>query len=269
MYGIVLSRRDFREVDQIISVFTAEKGMQEYIARGVKKITGKNTSHLEPCSLVSFGVAEGKQDFSYLTNVQSVEQFFSIRSSLSKLHIVGYCIDSLMYALKNGGEDSDIYHFILSFFRFLDRTKEVRLLLLDGFLIKFFSYLGYKPILDACVVCKKTYKDIGSEFLLSDKSYLSISISKNSIHSLGWYFAGGGIICSACLCMKQDVGERVLICGLKEVHSLEFLLRSKWDEILAFVLDKQEYTNVHKLIYEFVLYHSEKKWDDWRVLSNF
>jgi len=41
MYGIVLSRRDFREADQVISILTAEEGKREYIARGVKKLLAK------------------------------------------------------------------------------------------------------------------------------------------------------------------------------------------------------------------------------------
>ena len=42
MLAIVLSRRDFREFDQIVSLYTKEKGKLEVLARGVKKITSKH-----------------------------------------------------------------------------------------------------------------------------------------------------------------------------------------------------------------------------------
>ncbi len=250
MYGIVIARRDFRESDQIISILTAEEGKREYVARGVKKIVSKNTAHLEPCSLISFGIARGKKEFSYLTNVQPVEGFFQLRTSLRKLHIIGYSLDALLRMVKDGEEDTELYYLFLSFVKFLNFTDRERLLLLDGFLLKLFSHLGYAPAIEACVVCEKSYKEIGSEFL------------KQNLEP-GWYFAGGGIICMACKKDKQRIGERVLVCGLKEISTVEFLLRSDWKDILEYTLDKDEYKKIHTLLYEFVLYHSERQWQDW------
>ena len=48
MQAIVLSRRDFREFDQMISLYTREQGKLELLARGLKKVTSKNAAHLEP-----------------------------------------------------------------------------------------------------------------------------------------------------------------------------------------------------------------------------
>ena len=52
MIAVVLGRRDFHEADQIISCYTKEKGKVELLARGVKKITSKNSAHLEQFSFV-------------------------------------------------------------------------------------------------------------------------------------------------------------------------------------------------------------------------
>ncbi|MFZ2978199.1 MAG: DNA repair protein RecO, partial [Candidatus Magasanikiibacteriota bacterium] len=69
MKAIVLSRRDFREADQIISLYTLEKGKMEILARGIKKITSKNSAHLEPFSLVEAEIIFGKE-LNYLGAVQ-------------------------------------------------------------------------------------------------------------------------------------------------------------------------------------------------------
>lgn len=250
MYGIVLARRDFREADQVITILTAEEGKREYIARGVKKIISKNTAHLEPCSLVSFGIAQGKKEFSYLTNVQPVEAFPRIRTSLQKLHIIGYSLDAMLALVKEGEEDSELYYLYLSFLKFLNASEQERLLLLDALLIKLFSHLGYHPAIDACVVCDKSYTDIGKEFFASGQKP-------------GWYFSGGGIVCSSCFAEKKRIEEQLLQCGLAEINTLDFLLRSEWQDVLAYEIEKDEYKNIHRLIYEFVLYHSERKWQDW------
>ena len=82
MKAIVLSRRDFRESDQIISLYTKEKGKLELLARGVKKITSKNSAHLEPFSLVDIDIAYGKE-FNHLTKVQPIEYFKNIHGKVT------------------------------------------------------------------------------------------------------------------------------------------------------------------------------------------
>jgi DNA repair protein RecO (recombination protein O) len=48
MMAIVLSRRDFRENDQMIVLYTLEKGKIEALAKGIKKTVSKNAAFLEP-----------------------------------------------------------------------------------------------------------------------------------------------------------------------------------------------------------------------------
>ena len=57
MLAIVLSRRDFREFDQMISVYTKEKGKLNLLARGVKKITSKNALASMPKYATRFSIA--------------------------------------------------------------------------------------------------------------------------------------------------------------------------------------------------------------------
>ena len=72
MLSIVLSRKDFREHDQIVSLYVKEKGKLSLIVRGVKKIVSKNSAHLEPFSFVNITIEKGKEA-DYLTRVQSVD----------------------------------------------------------------------------------------------------------------------------------------------------------------------------------------------------
>ncbi len=60
MHAIVLSRRDIREADQIITLYSREAGKQELIARGIKKITSKQTALLEPFCYMTYDVVAGK-----------------------------------------------------------------------------------------------------------------------------------------------------------------------------------------------------------------
>ena len=91
MEAIVLSSRDFREFDQIISLYTKEQGKLELLARGVKKIISKNSAHLEPFSNVFIEIAKGKE-IDHLTKVVPIMFFPNIRKDLSKSLSAGYLV---------------------------------------------------------------------------------------------------------------------------------------------------------------------------------
>ena len=74
MLAIVLARHDVREFDQMISLYTRDAGKIEVLAKGIKKITSKNSSNLEVFSVVDVEVAPGKE-IDHLTKVQPFKIF--------------------------------------------------------------------------------------------------------------------------------------------------------------------------------------------------
>ena len=142
MLAIVLSRHDFRENDQIISLYTAEKGKMEVLARGVKKIISKNSAYLEPGFLVDAEIVSGKEII-HLTKAQPINLFKNIRTDLSKISTTGYLLNLLDKLLRPDDPDKRIFQLIGSFLEFLDQNGSVHPLLLDSVLLKFFSLLGF------------------------------------------------------------------------------------------------------------------------------
>ena len=58
--GIVLSRRDHKEVDRWYSVYTPDKGKVEFLARGGHKPLAKLTPHLEMAAVVDLLLVHGR-----------------------------------------------------------------------------------------------------------------------------------------------------------------------------------------------------------------
>jgi len=253
MFAITLSRRDFREHDQVVSLYTEEKGKVELLARGVKKIVSKNAAHLEPFSFVSIGIARGKE-IDYLTNVQSVQFFPNIRGDISK-SVAASVIVSVVDALTQVNHpDKRVFDLLRTWLSFVSKSvggQVNRQTLVDAFVIKFFGLLGFSPVLGACVVCEKSRHDILKE-----------DIEVQGPHA-GFYFAGGGLVCHGCGEKKKSVGEQVFVCGIKEISDMDLLLQGSWQVVSDFELDEEERGRVHRLVYEFSLYHSERKLTDW------
>ncbi|MDP2692461.1 MAG: DNA repair protein RecO [bacterium] len=249
MESIVLSRRDFREFDQIISLYTKDKGKIELLARGVKKMQSKNSAHLEPFSYVEIEIIKGRT-IDYLTKVVSIDFFSVIRQNIDLSLNAGFLSSFIDIVTEVNEKDIKVFELFLTWLKFVERTDKFKNILTDAFIINLFSLLGFNPILDYCVVCKKEYKEMVSENILNRKS-------------LGMYFAGGGIICSRCRQEKRLVYELVMDIGLKEISNLQMVLKGDWKLIQEFNMENIEQKKLHKLIYEFVLFHSEKRIEDW------
>ncbi len=255
MQAIVLSRRDFRENDQIVSFYTKEKGKIELLARGVKKITSKNAAHLEPFSLVWIEMVSGKE-LNHLTKVVPVNFFTNIRQNFLGSRRAGFVVSFLDKMLEVGEPDKKIWDISLSYLKFIDQnlnnqSNSINLLtLVDAYIVKLLNYLGLSPILDRCVVCEKSFQEIAKEQIVTNKK-------------AGMYFAGGGLICPTCLPEKQKIGEEISICGLKEIGDMEILSKGEWLAINKFEMTSTERPRLHKLIYDYLTFHSEKKIVDW------
>jgi len=144
MQAIILSRRDFREADQIIALYTKEKGKIEVLARGVKKITSKNSAHLEPFSLVDVEIIPGKE-LNHLGTVQPINYFINIRNDLQKSLAAGYIVDLLAKITHEGEKDENIFSLTLGWLEFVNsfQLTAFSLQLVDGYIVKLLNCLGF------------------------------------------------------------------------------------------------------------------------------
>ena len=143
MLAFVLLRRDFREYDQIISLYTREFGKLEVIAKGIKKITSRNSGNLEVLALLEIVVEKGKE-INHLTKVRTVKVFSEIASDLGKLVIVKYILKIVDDFTLPQEKDEKIFNLVLSLMEFLNSAKEINSLnLADAFIFKLWHCFGF------------------------------------------------------------------------------------------------------------------------------
>ena len=145
MKAIVLSRRDFREFDQMISVYTKEKGKLNLLARGVKKIISKNSAHLEPFSLVEIEVVPGKE-IDHLTKVVPVNYFSNIRADLQKSLAAGFVVSTTDKLLHTNEPDKRIFELLGDWLEFVNQCNQFSNQCnqcIDGYIVSLLHCLGY------------------------------------------------------------------------------------------------------------------------------
>lgn len=143
MLSIVLSRRDFREYDQMVTLYTKEKGKVEVLAKGIKKINSKNSASLMPFSLLEAEIVPGRE-IDHLVRAQSVKFFKNIYSDLDKIALAGYLIEILDQALAGPEKDEKIFDLLVGFLEFINSAEKINSLnLATGFILKLWHCLGF------------------------------------------------------------------------------------------------------------------------------
>lgn len=257
MEAIVLNKHDFREVDQIVSLYTKDRGKIDVLARGVKKITSKNMAHLEPFSHIFVDLVGGKE-FDQLTKVVPINIFSNIRQNLEKVISAEFVVNFFEKLTESGSADLQTWKLVSSWFYFVDKTKKFNSILVDAFILQLFGVLGMAPVLDRCVVSGVSFQEMLKDAFVPGHRPLP-----------GFYFAGGGLVSPKVREEKIFLGESVVRCGLKEISSMQGLLKSSWQIIADFNLPENEKKVLHNLIYDFAIYHSNKKFSDWEKILQF
>lgn len=237
MIAFVLSRRDFRETDQIITLYTLEKGKIEALAKGIKKTTSKNSAFLEPFFLVEAEIIAGKE-LNRLASVQPIESFKKIRADMNKSLLAGNVVNFIGRLLHENERETKIFNLLHSWLDYLENSDKFTKVLPVGFIVKLLDVLGFVPELSHCVVC--------------NKKFLNSSLNSKVFFNP----AAGGIICSACLSKKDEVEDHHLLLSNDDVKVWRELLNNDWNKIPSAVSDK-----LNQAIYEFAEYHSERKID--------
>lgn len=176
MHAIVLARRDFRENDQLISLFALEKGKINALARGVKKILSKNSAFLEPFFFVEAEIIPGRE-LSHLTKAVGLKSFKNIRADFQKSALAGRAAAFFDRFVEEGEIEPKVFFLFKSWLEFVD-SEDVFEGHFYGLMARFFKILGFRPVLDRCVFCKK-----------------SIPAAANR---LSFFVAGGGLACVDC-----------------------------------------------------------------------
>jgi len=241
MKAIVLERRDVREFDQLITLLTENFGKKNYLARGVKKILSKNSSFLEPCSVIDVETVKG-QEVDYIIRALPIFLFKEIRQDAKKCLPILYLSKVINQILREEEKDVSIFELFHSWLFFVNDIIRFNDEFIYSFLLKLFRILGFTPALKKCVLKGEDIEKNNSNYILSASL--------------------GGIVCKNCeknVVLKTNLH---IFVSIEEFKNLQIILDNNWDEIYIEKISK----SVSNFIEQFGIFHLEKKIPSW---SNF
>jgi len=184
--GFILRIRNSRENDRIISFYSRECGKIEILVRAGRKIKSKLTPIIsEPFALLVLKVAEGRENH-HLIGGQAKESFKNILKDYKKITRVKSLFLTVDTLLKVRKPDQKILLLIIKFLRKINQSavEGKDQVVGDAFLIKFLTFLGYRPEIKRCLICQK--EPVSGEIFFN--------------------LSRGGIICPADLTYNREEG---------------------------------------------------------------
>ena len=85
----------------------------------------------------------------------------------------------------------------------------------------------------------------------------------------GFLFSRRRVICPACRRVKTQAGEEIRVVGLKEVSDMQLLMKVTGEASPRFRLDRKSGRRFTQVVYEFILYHSERRIADWGFIESY
>ena len=151
--AVVLRQRRLGDTDKIVTLYTANLGKLDAVAKGVRRVRSRLAGNVEPLSHTSFLLAHGR-NLDIVTQAQSIETFEPIRNDLNRLSRALYAAELVDRSTEERSENLELYRLLLDTLRRLAADDNLDLTL-RFFEMALLGQLGYRPELRQCVSCAR------------------------------------------------------------------------------------------------------------------
>jgi DNA repair protein RecO (recombination protein O) len=218
--AIIINRRNFREHDARLQVFSFEAGKLDLVVRGAKKIGSKIAPFVEPITLTKLMIIRGKR-YDYVGGADAIKNYNSIKTDLEKTLAAGRILLLYNKFIREKSKDESLYGLLKNALDIIEAGADLDFFI-DIFTIKFFNFLGYGFELFDCMACHQ-------KLLKTDKML---------------DFIKGGIICESCF-QKNEIKNTASLTISTESIIILRLINEK--EIARLVKIKTKLSNKNEI----------------------
>jgi DNA repair protein RecO (recombination protein O) len=172
--AIVLRRLHFGETDNVLTLYTRERGRISAIAKGARKPISRLSGATEALTCVRFGLATGNS-MEIVTQAEVKESFPLLRHDLQRLAHGMYFAELLSLSVADDDPNPYLFDLLMSGLFLLQRinppdtgARWFELLLLED--------LGYAPQLTECVYCQAALS-----YNLTGDTFFALSSSQGGV----------------------------------------------------------------------------------------
>lgn len=161
-HAIVLLRRELKEADRSVVIYTSRFGKLETQAKGARRIRSRFSAAIEPFSLIDISLWIGDYT-SIVRECKIIRSFLALRTDIKKMETASFIVKTINSLVGLSQADYKIFQLLLHTFLWLEERCDF--LIKPFFIFKLFKLLGIFPCFSKCVCCQE-----GEAFGLNLKS---------------------------------------------------------------------------------------------------
>ena len=189
--ALVLESIRWHESSKIVTLFTRQEGLIKAIARGALRSKSTFSGRLETLNVIQCIISQKEsRELQILTQAEILEPFSTLKADLKRLPYALSVAELLKKVFEKGHKDKIFFDFVLQILRALSETKKPEVVFWY-FLLKFVSFLGFKPDFERCFSCGRSDFAQGAWFVFREGALLcpqcgnsvslSVSLSETTI----------------------------------------------------------------------------------------
>lgn len=153
--GIVIRSIDYGEGNKILTVWTKEYGKISLMARGARKMKSSLSSVAQLFTYAHYSFFMGSKGMGTLSQGETLQSFRGLREDLMQTAYAAYFVELVDKITHDREPDAYLYKLLLTTLTYIQDKKDPEVLA-RLFELKLLIIAGYKPVLDACVLCGQT-----------------------------------------------------------------------------------------------------------------
>jgi len=218
--AIVLRVRRMGEADSVLTLFSADRGKFDAIAKGVRKPTSRKSGHLEPLTHTSLLLAHGAT-LDVITQAESIHTFLPMREELRRLGAGMYAAELIDRFTVEREETFALFRLLVETLLRLSESDTIELVL-RYFELRLLQEAGFRPQLQQCVSCAEPLQPVVNYF------------------SVG----GGGAVCPRC----RPAGSGLPPISLNALKVLRLMMRNPYADVARLRLDADLMAEMESLL---------------------
>ena len=149
--GIVLRRIPFGETDNILTIYTRERGRLSAIAKGARKAISRLAGSSEVLTCARFNLASGKS-LEVVTQAEVKNAFASLRSDLPRLAGAQYMAELVNHFVVDEDPHEELFVLLRTGLLLMERAADPQTAV-RWYELRLLGLVGYGPDLRECAVC--------------------------------------------------------------------------------------------------------------------
>ncbi len=147
--GIVIKRKNYKEADKLITVFSKEKGKIILLAKGVRRLNSRKSSSVELFNSLNLYYLNNN-NFNILTETQLINSYSSWKGNLIRVGVAYYLCELIDKLMPEQQVHADVYLLLENSLFLLEKSPLSHLI--RDFEEKLLDLLGYglpEPVLQS------------------------------------------------------------------------------------------------------------------------